>query len=246
MLNYQDKKLNIIAYLSILAIIIILIVVFFIMYKYQVEGEAVPPFKITKLVGISTAKTKNLMLSEGVYTADVLQSNDIKIAIEKNPEYKKEAIIRNIIINNIQIDAKQTKGNIEIYRPSKGTKNYEYIKQYKIDKQIIYEGAQETYTKGETLQISNQGGVIDFSIIVNDLGTITYNENEAIKVDGTLLKQEGNEKISFEVKFDLIIELENDIKLKTKITLDLPTGDILENGVETLEQTNLKTVFKRI
>lgn len=246
MLDYQNRKLNIVAYISVLAIIIILIVVFFIMYKYQVEGESVPPFKITKLIAVSSAKTENMQLIEEKYTADVLQSNDIKIAIEKNPEYKKEAIIKNIIINNIQIDAKDTKGNIEIYRPSMGTKNYEYIEQYKIDNQLVYEGEQETYTKGETLQISNQGGVIDFSIIVNNLGTITYNQNEPIKVDGTLLKQVGVEQISFEVKFDLIIELENDIKLKTKITLDLPTGDILQNGIETLEQTEMKTVFKRI
>lgn len=175
-----------------------------------------------------------------------MQSNDIKIAIEKNPEYKKEAIIKNIIINNIQIDPKDTTGNIEIYRASMGDKNYEYIEQYKIAEQLKYEGAQETYVKGETLQIANQGGVIDFSIIVNNLGTITYNENEPIKVDGTLLKQVGIEKISFEVKFDLIVELENDIKLKTKITLDLPTGNILESGIETIEEKNLKTVFKRI
>lgn len=246
MLNYQNKKLNITAYISVLAIIIILIVVFFIMYKYQVEGEAVPPFKITKLIAVSTAKTEALQIQDGIYTADVLQSNDIKIAIEKNPEYKKEAIIKNIIINNIQIDAKETKGNIEIHRPSMSEKNYEYVEQYKISDQIKYEGAQETYTKGETLQIANQGGVIDFSIIVNNLGTITYNENEAVKVDGTLLKQIGIEHISFEVKFDLIIELENDIKLKTKIKLDLPAGNILENGIETIEKTEMKTVFKRI
>lgn len=246
MLNYQDKKLNIGVYISILVIIMILIVVVFIMFKYHVEGEGVPPFKISKLVAVSTAKTENLQLTEGVYTADVLQSNDIKIAIEKNPEYKKEAIIRKITINNIQIDPKETKGNIEIYRPSMGAKNYEYIDQYKIGSQLEYEGEQETYTKGEVLQISNQGGVIDFSIISNNIGTITYNENEAIKVDGTLLKQIGLEQISYEVKFDLIIELENDIKLKTKITLELPTGNILENGIETLEQTEMKTVFKRI
>ena len=101
-------------------------------------------------------------------------------------------------------------------------------------------------TKGETLQISNQGGIVDFSIIVNDLGIIKYNENQPVKIDGTLLKKIGIEKTEFQVRFDLIIELENDIKLKTKITLDLPTGNILENGIETLEQTEMKTVFKRI
>lgn len=62
MLNYQDKKLNIGVYISVLAIILILIVVLFIMFKYQVEGEAVPPFKITKLVAVSTAKTENIRI----------------------------------------------------------------------------------------------------------------------------------------------------------------------------------------
>lgn len=246
MLNYQNKKLNIVTYLSVLAIIIALIVVFFIMYKYQVEGEATPPFKITKIIAVSTAKTENLQTKDDVYVADVLQSNDIKIAIEKNPDYKKEAIINSVIINNIQIDKKQTNGNIELYRPSMGNKSYEYIEQYKIANQIKYEGAQETYTKGENLQISNQGGIIDFSVIVNNLGTITYNSDEPIKIDGTLLKQIEVEQISFQIKFDLIIELENDIKLKTKVTLELPAGNILENGIETTEQTDMKTVFKRI
>ena len=46
--------------------------------------------------------------------------------------------------------------------------------------------------------------------------------------------------------FDLIIELENNVKLKTKIDLELPAGNILENGIETIEETNMKTVFKRI
>lgn len=246
MLNYQNKKLNVIAYISVLTVIIILIVVLFIMYKYQVEGEAIPPFKITKLIAVSTAKTENLQLEEDTYKADVLQSNDIKIAIEKNPEYKKEAIIKNIIINNIQIDYKNTKGSIEIYRPSMSQKNYEYIEEYKVTEEFVYEGAQETYTKGKSLQIANQGGVIDFSIIVNELGTITYNENEAIKVDGTLLKELGIKEISFKIGFDLIIELESGIKLKTKVTLELPTGSILEKGIETIEETELKTVFKRI
>lgn len=246
MLNYQNKKLNIAAYISVLMIILILIVVVFIIYKYQVEGESVPPFKISKMIVASTAKTEDLKLVDNKYTAEVLQSNDIKIAIEKNPEYKKEAIIRNITINNIQIDSKQIKGDIEIYRPSMGEKNYEYIEQYKIADYLEYEGTQESYKKGEKLQIANQGGVIDFSIVVNNLGAITYNENEPIKVDGTLLKQIGIEKIEFNVMFDLIIELENDIKLKTKIVLDLPTGNIIENGIETMEKTNLKTVFKRI
>lgn len=246
MLNYKNKKLNVPAYIATLVIVITLIIITFIIYKYHVEGEAIPPFKISKINIVSTAQTENLQLQEGTYIADIVQNNDVRIAIEKNPDYKKEAIIKKITINNIQIDPKDTKGNIEIYRPSQGEKLYEYQEEYKIGQEIEYIGEQETYTKGEILQISNQGGILDFSIIVNNLGTITYNENEAIKVDGTLLKQIGIEEISYQVKFDLIIELEDDINLKTKITLDLPTGNILENGTEITEITEMKTVFKRI
>ena len=96
------------------------------------------------------------------------------------------------------------------------------------------------------MAISNQGGIIEFSVILNNLKKLQYNENEAIKVDGTLLKQIGEDRLKYQVSFDLIIELENNVKLKTKINLNLPAGNILENGIETIEETNMKTVFKRI
>lgn len=246
MIINQDKKINTGAYILAVIVTIALIVVFFMMYKYQVEGEAVPPFKISKMVVVSSAKTENLELIDGVYNADIIQNNDIKISIIKNPEYKKEAIIRKITINNIQIDKKQAIGDIEIYRPSRGAKLYDYKEEYKIQNNLEYVGAQETYLKGENLEISNQGGIIEFSIIESNIQKLKYNENETVKVDGTLLRQIGKERLSYKVYFDLIIELESDLKLKTKITLDLPTGDIFENGIETLEETNMKTIFKRI
>lgn len=246
MIINQDKKINIGAYILAVILTIALIVVFFMMYKYQVEGEAVPPFKISKMIVVSSAKTENLELIDGVYNADIIQNNDIKISIIKNPEYKKEAIIRKITINNIEIDKKQAIGDIEIYRPSRGAKLYDYKEEYKIQNNLEYVGAQETYLKGENLEISNQGGIIEFSIIESNIQKLKYNENETVKVDGTLLRQIGKERLSYKVYFDLIIELESDLKLKTKITLDLPTGDIFENGIETLEETNMKTIFKRI
>ncbi len=45
---------------------------------------------------------------------------------------KENAIIRKVTINNIQIDKKNTAGNIEIYRPSMGTKLYDYKEMYEI------------------------------------------------------------------------------------------------------------------
>lgn len=244
MVEIQKNKLNVAKYVLTVAIILGLIVVFFIIYKYQIQGEAVPPFRISKMVVVSTVKTDNLQLEEGTYNANLIQNNDVKIAIEKNSEYKKEAIIRKITINNIQIDKKNTQGNIEIYRPVDGI--YKYEENYKINDSIEYEGAQETYVSEENVQISNQGGIIDLAVIVKDLGKVQYKDNEAVKVDGTLLKSIGVEDIGFEVNFDLIIELQSNVKLKTKITLNLPAGDILENGVQTIEEENLHTVFKRI
>lgn len=246
MLERKKQKINVKLYISILITIFTLIIVFFVMYKYNVEGESIPPFKISKMVVVSSAKTKNLQLQEETYSADIVQNNDIRIAIEKNSEYKKEAIINKVTLNNFQIDKKDTMGNIEIYRPSQGIKMYEYIPQYNVQDTIEYIGEQETYIKGEILQIANQGGIIDFSVILNNIGKVVYNENEALKVDGTLLKQIGIEKLEYKISFDLIIELESGIRLKSKITLDLPTGDILENGIETLEESDLKIVFKRI
>lgn len=246
MLERKKQKINVKLYISILITIFTLIIVFFVMYKYNVEGESIPPFKISKMVVVSSAKTENLQLQEETYSADIVQNNDIRIAIEKNSEYKKEAIINKVTLNNFQIDKKDTMGNIEIYRPSEGIKMYEYIPQYNVQDTIEYIGEQETYIKGEILQIANQGGIIDFSVILNNIGKVVYNENEALKVDGTLLKQIGIEKLEYKISFDLIIELESGIRLKSKITLDLPTGDILENGIETLEESDLKIVFKRI
>ena len=244
MIDLKKNKLNIWKYLARVTTIIALIVVAFIMYKYHVEGESVPPFNISEMVVVSTVKTNDLQFIDGAYSADLLQFNEIKLAIEKNPEYQKEGIIRKITINNIQIDKKDTNGDVEIYRPVDGV--YKFEDRYRIKDSIEYKGEQETFVSEDDIHIANQGGIIDLAVIVRNIGKIQYNDNEAIKVDGTLLKRAGVENVSFELKFDLIIELQSNIKLKTKITLDLPAGNIIENGVETIEQENLDVVFKRI
>ena len=83
MILNKNKKMNVGAYILSLVVVFMLIVVFFIMYKYQVEGEAIPPFNISKMVVVSSAKTENLELVEGIYNADIVQTNDIKINPKK-------------------------------------------------------------------------------------------------------------------------------------------------------------------
>ena len=63
------------------------------------------------------------------------------------------------------------------------------------------------------------------------------------------LKKSGQKKedIQFRISFDVIVETGKQNKFKGNITLELPTGNILEEGVSTLEITDLENIiFKRI
>ena len=135
---------------------------------------------------------------------------------------------------------------VNIYRPTTSVETYDYSDEYKIQDSLEYLGGQSTNT--ETLQINNQGGLIGFSITSDNLGEYVFDENEKLPSDGRLLDKAGikSEDINFKISFDLIIETESNHKFKANIVLDLPTGNILEEGVGTLEDTELENViFKR-
>ena len=89
MIDLKRKNRIIHIYIISAILIIALSTVFFIMYKYNIEGERNLPFNITKLIVISSAETENFEKQESIYQADVIQKNDIYIAIEKNQNYKK-------------------------------------------------------------------------------------------------------------------------------------------------------------
>lgn len=243
-----DKKFAVGTYLLIIAVVLMLILVVFLMLKYNVEGETKPPFKISKIIVTSGAKTINVIKGEEGYSAEVIQNNDIKIAIEKNSAYKKEAKIKNITINNIQISEAKNIDKIAMYRPSKGIDLFDYQEESKVNESLVYVGDAETDLKADDIQISNQGGIIEISVSQSALGTINYTENERIAVDGTMLSTVGKslEDLTFKLSFDMIIELEEGLKLKTTIKMDLPKGNIIEDGIETFEQSDFKAVFKRI
>lgn len=248
MIGIEEKKFSVGAYITFLVVVFILIVVVFSMYKYSVEGESKPPFVISQIIVTSGAKPVDVTQREEGFAATILQNNDIKIAIQKNSEYKKEAKIKKITINNIQISSTERESQIATYRPSMGTNLYDYQEQYVVKGDLEYLGGAETYIKGDDLKVSNQGGIIELSVAQYDLGAIEYKENEQIPVDGTLLKMVDltSESVSFKLTFDMIVELESGLKFKTTITMDLPKGDIAENGIEIYEHTDFKSVFKRV
>lgn len=152
----KNKKVNDVC-IIIFFLCLALTIVFCLMYKYHVEGETNMPFNITKLIVISSAKTKELEKNEEGYQANIMQNNDIYIAIEKNENYKKEDAIKNITINNFNLLEKGNIGTLKIYRPSTSERIYEYIDNYKTEDKLEFIGDLNTNLKMDNMTISNQG-----------------------------------------------------------------------------------------
>lgn len=216
------------------------------MFKYNVEGEKNLPFNIKNIKIISSAETTIMENNEDKWRAEMLQKNNIFFTIEKNNNYKKQDAIKRISFENFEVIKNNEKMVVEKYRPAKSVNDYIYTEEYKLENSIEYLGGQ--LTNAEAMQINNQGGLIGFSIVSKNLGEFIFNENEKIPSDGRLLSKAGinKEDIKFKISFDLIVETESGNRFKSNVILDLPTGDILNEGVGTLEKTDLNDIiFKR-
>lgn len=249
MMDLQGKNKIIRNCLILLFLTLLLSVVLFIMYKYGVEGEKNMPFYITKLITVSSAETQDLELNENLYQANIIQNNDIFIAIEKNKNYSKQDAIKSIIFNNFKILKHGAVGKVKIYRTSEEEKKFIYSENYEIKDSIEYIGDLNTNLKMENMTIANQGGLLEFSIILDDLGKLTYEENENISSDGRLLNKLNltEEDIKTIISFDMIINLSSGRTFKTTIKLELPCGNIVDDGVSTTEELDFnKLVYKRI
>ena len=216
--------------------------------KYNIEGENNMPFELSKIMVVSSAEgmEDNEENNESRWNLNVFQNNDIYLEISKNKNYKETEIIDEIIIDNFNIIKSPEKGKLEIYKPtSKEGMIYENIEENKIDNIITYKGSEESSIK--SLNIANQGGLILFRYSINDLEKFTSNEEE-VRHDGTLLSKIGlkYDEIKFRISFDISIKLKSEKIFTGTIELDLPAGNILEEGTSSYEKNNLKDIiFKR-
>lgn len=244
----ERKKEKIKACSAFAFVTLIILIVGIIIFKYQIEGEKNMPFVLSSMYVVSTAEGAENENSEEKWNINIYQINDVYFNIEKNENYNKEAKIDSIKIDNIQIAKNPTKGKINTYMPnSSDGRQFVFAEEYILEKNsLTYKGASKTDTK--KLEIGNQGGTISIRFSNDLLGTYISNEDEEIKHDGTMLKKINvvNEDIKFNVLFDLIVQVD-DVEYKTTIQLELPTGNILENGTESLEiKDTQKYIFKRI
>lgn len=244
--NENRKK---IVHISIVSLICVIILgfVFGIMLKYEIEGDKNKPFNLTKISVISTAIGEQKADSQNKWDLEIIQKNDIYFQIEKNTNFNKEDIIKNIKIENIEIIEKPIKGKVIGYMPNSEGLLYKYNSDLEIKDKLEFKGTLNTNM--QLHEIANQGGLIGFSIAIKDLGQYISNDDETVVHDGTLLQKINisEEEIKTKVSFDFIIETEAERVYKSNITLELPIEGLIQNGSASIENTELKNaIFKRI
>ena len=249
MLKEKWEKLINNKYFHICVIIVIILTMLFgvgiAILKYNVEGEKNMPFQLTKISVISSSEGLDKQATDTKWAFDLYQTNDIYLYIDKNKNYGKTEAIKSILIDNIQIESKN-KENIKIYKPDAQEEKLIFKnKEENVIDRLEFLGDIESNLKA--LKISNQGGVIAFRCSNNNLAEYKSNDEE---ITHNLLLKKANiskEDIKINLTFDLNINLEEGKEYKTTIYLELPIGDVIEEGTTSTEITDLKEyVFKRI
>jgi len=242
--NIVNNKLF---HISIIIIIIacMLFILGIVVLKYNVEGERNMPFQLSKISIISTADGIDIDSGENKWAFDIWQSNDIYLYIDKNNNYEKMMAIKSIYIDNFKVKDANNE-NIKIYKPDSQEQNliFKYNEENVVD-HIEYLGDVESDFKN--LKISNQGGIVAFRCTNKNITQYMSNEDEIKHTE--LLKKAGikNEDLKIDLSFDLYIKLEDGKEFKSTINLELPKGNVVEEGVSSIEITDLKNIiFKRI
>ena len=232
--------------IAISVLILLITIVGFITIKYEIEGETNLPFKLSKIMIISTADG----IAKDEQTISITQSNDLYFYIEKNQNYNEESMIENVSIENIKIMSAPKKGKVEFYRPNNTNGlAYVYNDDFIIKNSITYSG--DIQTSMQNLTISNQGGIISFRTCVREIGETTPNEenDSGYSNDGTLLKKAEItiSDIRYNIGFDIVIELTDGKIYKAYVNMSLPLEDVENQGVKAVEKVDVENIiFKRV
>ena len=237
-----------IIHLCIIFIIIIAIIFTAIMFilKYDEKGETNMPFNLSKINIISTIGGEDVKDEANKWNFKIDLNNDLNLYIEKNNKYHKQETIKCVKINNIKILEEPKIGEIKIYKPiNDELVLYKNIEENSVS-ELEYVGA--TSTNNKNMEISNQGGVIQFRCSNLNIGTYVSNEDEEINHNELIKKINVTEQdIAAKIAFDIIICLNSGKSYKAEVTLKIPNEGIVENGKQGLEINDLNdVVFKRI
>ena len=224
----------------------ILFVVGVVSLKYSVEGEGNLPFYVSKISIISNVEGTDVEDDTNKWNLQVNQNNDIYLYIKKNDDYKKTEIIESVKLDNFNIEQNSKIGDMKLLKPDSNTESviFKNTAENEVDN-IEYIGDMDSSIKD--LKISNQGGLVVFRYAINNIGNYLSNEDEEIN-HSELLKKLGinNEDLKFKITFDINITLNSGKIYKSNIELELPVNDVVNQGTQSAEYTDLEDiVFKR-
>lgn len=240
----NKKIIHVIVLIVIISVILFISGIFIL--RYQVEGESNMPFTITKISIIQTVEGIENENTEDKWNFNVNENNDIYIYLEKNSEYSKTEIIESVTINNINIKKANGIGNSKIYKPVMDEKRMFVNSTENETTEITYTGDLESNIKEQ--KISNQGGKIAFRYAINNISQYISQSDEEIN-HSQLLKLTNIQKEDIEstIEFDLTIKLKSGKIYQSKISVQIPGEEIIEEGTKGIEITDLQDiVFKRI
>lgn len=240
----KEQVIKLCVAVSIFAIIILLVATS--MIRYQVEGDKNMPFNLSKIIIVSTAEG-NETKGKKKWNFNVYQNNDVYIYIDKNENYRGEnKTIKSVKIENINISKAPSKGEVKIYMPnSVEGRLFSYEDAYLVNEKLEYKGAKES--NPQTLEIGTNGGNAIIRFSNTGLGKYSSDKDKEVVHDGTLLKKikVNEEDIKFDVSFELLITVDN-CSYRTNMTLQMPCGNIVEEGTCSLEKTDFSDlIFKR-
>jgi len=244
----NDSKVNKLILRSAYIVIGVLIiaVIGLLILKYDVEGEKNMPFKLSSIIVISSAEGhQEKENSDYKWDVEIYQNNDIYLNIEKNKNYNETELIKSIKIENIKTNKTPEVGTFKFYRTANQEKVFIYKEEYEIKDKLEYIG--DLKTDLANLKISNQGGTIIIRA-VNQTGKKYISNDKQLEHNGKLLEKVNisNEQVNATIEFDLVINLESDISYRATIELELPIGNIVEQGSSNTKITDMKNiVFKR-
>lgn len=244
-MNYKTKNKIVKIILTIAITISILFAVMMYLLTYHEEGETNIPFKISKIVIVSSTDGVPNNTSQEQWAIDVNQNNDMYIYIDKNKNYGKTELIENVKISNFNIEKQTEKGEIKIYKTAtEESKMFTNSQEFEI-KQLTYEGDLESNIKQS--KISNQGGLIVFRCANNKVSQ--YLSTAATEVNYNQLLQMTNvsqEDLNLNISFDLEIKVVNKKTYRTTVSLKLPVEDVITKGTTNQEITDLEDIVFKI
>ena len=116
----EQKKQNIKLVVAITLLVLILMFVAMTLLKYEVEGEENMPFKLSKIIIISTAQSVDKEESKLPWDFDIYQKNDVNLYIDANEKAKNDddLLIKSVEISNIVVEKAPEKGTVKAYMPN--------------------------------------------------------------------------------------------------------------------------------